>query len=145
MKTILVILSGLFMICSLPIYSANKPKTQGNIPLEVASLKEIHALLGNQKVIFIDFYKDSCPPCKQFKPLYESWARLFGKQIIFIKINASNPKTAALCDKFQISSLPTLIVLDNQGEEVAKHTGMEEIKKMNIKRFLAYVETQDFK
>ncbi|HEV3270050.1 MAG TPA: thioredoxin family protein [Candidatus Rhabdochlamydia sp.] len=139
MKTILAILSGLFMICSLPIYSANK-LTKGNIPLEVSSLKEFHALLENQKIVFIDFYKDSCPPCEQFQPLYESWARLFDKQIIFIKINASNPKTDDLCKKFKITSLPTLVVLDNQGEEIAKHIGMEEIKKINIKRFLAYVE-----
>ena len=137
MKTILVILSGLFMVCALPIYSANK---QGNTPLEVSSLKQLDALLGSQKMVFIDFYKDSCPPCEQFKPLYESWARLFNKQIIFIKINASNPKTDELCKKFKITSLPTLIVLDSQGEEIAKHIGMEEIKKMNIKRFLAYVE-----
>lgn len=139
MKTILVILSSLFMICSLPIYSANK-LSKGNTPLEVSSLKEIQALLRNQKIVFVDFYKDSCPPCEQFKPLYESWARLFDKQIIFIKINASNPKTDDLCKKFKITSLPTLIVLDNQGEEIAKHIGMEEIKKINIKRFLAYVE-----
>lgn len=141
MKSILIILSGLFMVCSLPIYSANKqwPKT-GNTPLEVSSLKEIHKLLENRKIVFIDFYKDSCPPCEQFKPLYESWARLFDKQIIFIKINASNSKTDDLCKKFNITGLPTLIILDNQGEEIAKHIGMEEIKKMNIKRFLAYVE-----
>lgn len=142
MKSILMILSGLFMVCSLPTYSSNKqlPKTQGNTPLEVSSLKEIHALLENQKIVFIDFYKDSCPPCRQFKPLYESWARLFNKQIIFIKINVSSPKTDDLCEKFNITSLPTLVILDNQGEEIAKHTGMEEIKKMNIKKFLAYVE-----
>ena len=71
------------MVCTLPIYSGNKPKT--NIPLEVSSLKQLDALLGSQKIVFIDFYKDSCPPCEQFKPLYESWARLFDKQIIFIK------------------------------------------------------------
>ena len=126
------------MVCALPIYSANKSRT--NIPLEVSSLKQLDALLGNQKIVFIDFYKDSCPPCEQFKPLYESWARLFNKQIIFIKINASNPKTEDLCKKFKITSLPTLIVLDNQGQEIAKHIGMEEIKKINIKKFLAYVE-----
>ncbi|MCL6756334.1 MAG: thioredoxin family protein [Candidatus Rhabdochlamydia oedothoracis] len=141
MKNILILLSGLFMVCSLPVYSANKQSLKtGNTPLEVSSLKEIYELLENRKIVFIDFYKDSCPPCEQFKPLYESWARLFNKQIIFIKINASNPKTDNLCKKFEITSLPTLIVLDDQGEEIAKHIGMEEIKKMNIKKFLAYVE-----
>ncbi|MDQ5956808.1 MAG: thioredoxin family protein [Candidatus Rhabdochlamydia sp.] len=138
MKSIIIILSGLFIVCSSPIYSSDKPKT--NIPLEVSSLKQLDRLLGSQKIVFIDFYKDSCPPCEQFKPLYESWVRLFDKQIIFIKINASNPKTDELCKKFKITSLPTLIVLDSQGEEIAKHIGMEEIKKINIKKFLVYVE-----
>lgn len=138
MKSIIIILSGLFIVCSSPIYSSDKPKT--NIPLEVSSLKQLDRLLGSQKIVFIDFYKDSCPPCEQFKPLYESWVRLFDKQIIFIKINASNPKTDELCKKFNITSLPTLIVLDSQGEEIAKHIGMEEIKKINIKKFLVYVE-----
>ena len=138
MKSIIIILSGLFIVCSSPIYSSDKPKT--NIPLEVSSLKQLDRLLGSQKIVFIDFYKDSCPPCEQFKPLYESWVRLFDKQIIFIKINASNPKTDELCKKFKITSLPTLIVLDSQGEEIAKHIGLEEIKKINIKKFLVYVE-----
>jgi len=129
------------MICSLPIYSANKQllKAQRKIP-EVFSLEELDTFLEGQKIVFIDFYKDSCPPCEQFKPLYEGWARLFDKQIVFIKINASHPKTDDLCKKFNITGLPTLIVLNNQGEEIAKHIGMEEIKKMNIKRFLTYVE-----
>ena len=118
------------MICSLPIYSANKqlPKTQEKIP-EVFSLEQLNKFLEKRKIVFIDFYKDSCPPCEQFKPLYESWARLFDKQIIFIKINASHPKTEDLCKKFNITGLPTLIVLDNQGEEIAKHIGMGEIKR----------------
>lgn len=130
------------MGCFLPIYSANKqlPKNQLNTPLEIASLNEFYALLRNQKIVFIEFYKDSCPPCEQFKPLYESWVHLFNKQITFIKINVSNPKTDDLCKKFKITGLPTLIILDNQGEEIAKHIGMEEIKKINIKKFLAYVE-----
>lgn len=133
------------MVCSLPIYSANKSKTQGNTPLEVSSLKQLDALLGSQKIVFIDFYKDSCPPCERFKPLYEHWAYRFGKQIIFIKINASNPKTDDLCKKFEITSLPTLIILDSQGEKIAKHIGIEEVTKINVERFLAHVETQDFK
>ena len=91
MKSIIIMLSGLFIVCSSPIYSSDKPKT--NIPLEVSSLKQLDRLLGSQKIVFIDFYKDSCPPCEQFKPLYESWVRLFDKQIIFIKINASNVKS----------------------------------------------------
>lgn len=131
------------MACALPIHSADKPKS--NTPLEVSSLEQLDALLGSQKIVFIDFYKDSCPPCEQFKPLYESWARLFDRQITFVKINASNPKTNNLCKKFKITGLPTLIVLDSQGEEIAKHIGMEEIKKINIKKFLAHVEAQDFK
>lgn len=147
MKSILMILSGLFMVCSLPIYSARPiysaneqlSKTQRKIP-EISSLEELDTFLEDQKIVFIDFYKNSCPPCEQFKHLYESWARLFDKQITFIKINASDPKTDALCKKFNIIGLPTLIILDNQGEEIAKHTGMEEIKKMNVRKFLAYVE-----
>ncbi len=133
------------MVCSLPIYSANKqlPKTQG--PLEVSSLKELQTLSRDQKIVFIDFYKDSCPPCERFKPLYEHWAYRFGKQIIFIKINTSNPKTDDLCKKFEITSLPTLIILDSQGEKIAKHIGIEEVTKINVERFLAHVETQDFK
>lgn len=129
------------MVCSLPIYSANKqlPKTQGKI-FEVSSLKELEAFLEDQKIVFIDFYKDDCSPCKQFKPLYENWAVLLNKQIIFIKVNASNPETDDLCKKFKITGFPTLIVLDSQ-RKINRYIGMEEIKAMNIKRFfLAYAE-----
>lgn len=142
MKAIFVILSSLFVVCFLHAHSASKqtPKFQENTPLEISSLKELHALLKNQKMVFIDFYSDSCSPCNQFKPVYEAWAGLLGKKIIFIVVNGSNPKTKDLCNKFGVSAFPTLIVLDNQGEEVSKHIGMQEIKQLDIKKFLTHAK-----
>jgi thiol-disulfide isomerase/thioredoxin len=128
------------MVCALPIYSANKqlPRNQRNIR-EVTSLEELNIFLKPQKIVFIDFYKDSCSPCEQFEFLYENWVGLFKEQIIFLKINASDPETDDLCKKFGITCFPTLIVVDNE-KEIARHKGMKEIKEMNIKRFLAHLE-----
>lgn len=136
MKNILIILSSLFMICFLPVYSANKQAFQENTPLEISSLYELDALLKNQKMVFIDFYKNRCPPCEQFKPIYESWAGLLGRKIIFIMVNGDSLEAQDLCDKFDVSSFPTLIVLNNQGKEIAKHIGFDKIKKIDIKKLL---------
>lgn len=138
MKNILVILSGLFMICFLPVYSANKQTTkfQENTPLEISSLYELNALLKNQKMVFIDFYKDECPPCKDFKPIYEGWAGLFGKEIIFIMVNGDSLEGRSLCTRFGVSRFPTLVILNNQGKEIAKHTELDKMTKINIKKLL---------
>lgn len=132
------ILVSLFMICFLPVYSANKQVTrfQENIPVKISSLYELDDLLKNQKMVFIDFYSDDCPPCEQFKPIYESWAGLFGKKVIFIMVNGNGLETQDLCDKFNISSFPTLVVLNRQGKEIAKHSGFDKIKKIDIKKLL---------
>lgn len=138
MKKLILILSGLLVFCCLPIYSV----VNHNQVQEISSLYELNTLVKetNKKVIFIDFYKDFCPPCERFKPLYESWAHVFGKEIIFVKVNTDNLEAAALCQKYEISGLPTLIVLDSQGKERNKHVGMEEIKKFNVGDFLAEVQ-----
>lgn len=137
MRKTIVILSSLLVFCCLPIYSV----VNDNQVQKISSLHELDTLVKktNKKVIFIDFYKDSCPPCELFKLLYESWAHLFGKEIVFIKVDTGSLETAALCQEYKISRLPTLIVLDSQGREIKKRVGMEEIKKFNVGNFLAEV------
>lgn len=138
MKNLIVILSGLLVLCYLPIYSAVK-NTQVQ---EISSLHELHTLIKttNKKMIFIDFYRDSCPPCDLFFSLYEGWAHLFGKEIVFVKVDIERPEAEALHKKYKISKLPTLIVLDSQGREIDKHVGIEAIKKLNVGDFLAQVQ-----
>lgn len=124
------------MICFLPVYSANKQTFQANTPSEISSLNELKVLLKNQKMVFIDFYKDECPPCMEFKPIYESWAGLFGKEIIFIMVNGDSLEAQGLCTKFGVSRFPTLIILNNQGKEIAKHIGFDKMTRINIKKLL---------
>lgn len=144
MKTVFVILHVLFVVCYLPVYSALKKTTavQESVLTEISSLKELENILksANKKMVFIDFYSDFCPPCRQFKPLYESWARLFGGEILFIMVDTGKSETSGLCKKFEISGLPTLVVLDSKGEKIDKHVGMEEIKKIDVGSFLAQVK-----
>lgn len=142
-----VVLYALLMVCCLPVYSAVRKTTtvQENVLQEISSIKELNHLLknANKKMVFIDFYSDFCPPCMQFKPLYESWARLFGKEILFIVVNAGKSETSVLCKEFEISGLPTLVVLDGQGKKIDKHVGMEEIRKIDVGRFLAQVKENE--
>jgi hypothetical protein len=58
MKTILVILSGLFMVCALPIYSANKIIDTENSPKGIYSAKNFVPRLFPMRYDFIRIKKN---------------------------------------------------------------------------------------
>jgi thiol:disulfide interchange protein len=76
------------------------------------------------KLIFIDFYADWCPPCRtlsdEFFPRddYQS----FFSGFVTLKINVDN--VPDLADRYGISSIPTLIVTDWEGNEIDRVVGI---------------------
>lgn len=70
---------------------------------------------SKEKLIFIDFYADWCMPCKILKPIIENVEKLYqDKNIEFFKINID--KNQNLANKFNILSIPTLVLLKNKKE-----------------------------
>ena len=85
------------------------------------------SILSNGTVI-VDFFAEWCGPCKKYAPEFEELAKIFSK-MTFVKVNTEEHEF--LQEKYQITSLPTTLVLVN-GIEKARYEGyvLQDIKEM---------------
>ncbi|AHE67353.1 thioredoxin family protein [Legionella oakridgensis] len=77
------------------------------------------SLIGDNEIVFIDFWAAWCAPCKQFAHTYERVAKLYN-QVVFAKINIE--EEAELAETFQIRSIPHLLVF-KQGIVIYSEAG----------------------
>ena len=68
----------------------------------------------------VDFYADWCGPCKRLMPILESVADTLTGQVKVVKVNIDECPTVA--QKFEVRSIPTLVVIKN-GVVVNRKTG----------------------
>lgn len=83
-------------------------------------------VLENGKLSLIDFYSDSCVPCKRMAPilaeLEEELTGEFGEQVFIGKVNVAwNSELAA---KYHVLSAPTFLFL-KKGKEVGRFSGVQ--------------------
>jgi thioredoxin 1 len=79
------------------------------------------ALLESTEPVLVDFSAEWCGPCKQLKPILEQVKSKVGEQAKIIKIDVD--KNRSLADKFQIRSVPTLILFKG-GKVVWRQSGV---------------------
>ena len=96
--------------------------------------ERIHAGDFDSKVLadgtfaLVDFYSDSCVPCKRMSPVL---AELEGKLYVG-KVNiAYEPE---LVEKYEVSSAPTLVFFKD-GKEIQRLTGVQ--KKADLEKFIS--------
>lgn len=75
----------------------------------------------------IKFEKDDCVPCKNVSMFLDS------KNVVYEKINPFNDPEMAI--KYKVRSVPTVILLDDDGSEIIREIGenldnLEKIIKM---------------
>jgi thiol:disulfide interchange protein DsbD len=85
------------------------------------------AIDTNQPLI-IDFYADWCIPCKELDALTFSDDRVIKKSEEFVNIKVDMTKTMSdeterIRNKFKIVGMPTVLIIDSQGEEIHRITG----------------------
>lgn len=83
--------------------------------------KENFDLLNQSGTVLIDFFADWCGPCKMLSPIISELAEEY-KEITVGKVNVDIERE--LAQKFQVMSIPTLIVLKN-GVVVDKKIGFQ--------------------
>jgi len=69
---------------------------------------------ASNTIIIIDFYAVWCGPCKAVKPKYEMLAETYKdlrdlNNIVFLSVDIE--KVPQLSDKFEITSMPTFLVI----------------------------------
>ncbi|MGC1878160.1 MAG: FAD-dependent oxidoreductase [Rhabdochlamydiaceae bacterium] len=107
--------------------------------IEITSKKHFEKeLQESQGPVFIDFYATYCGPCRMFSPVYDAWAKEYGNKIKFLKVNSAIGRE--IFEKYQVSAIPTLIILDERGNVIRRSTGFKEISDVE-----KYLEKMDSK
>ena len=88
-------------------------------------------VLNNPLPVLVDFYSDSCVPCKRLAPVIGTVEDEKAGELAVFKVNINFDADAA--EKYEVSAAPTLILF-NGGEEKARHTGV--FKKDELVSFI---------
>ena len=102
---------------------------------------------NKSKLIVIDFYTDWCQPCKNIAPDFEKLSEYYKDNVIFLKIDVDNNNCDKICQKFEVSSMPTFIFLLNYRYMVnyrIEGADIDQINK-NIQQLLLVMNNQDNK
>lgn len=86
-------------------------------------------LIKGNKPVLVDFYTTWCKPCKAVKPILEVVKENIGGKATIMTVDLD--KNLAAARKYQITSVPTLILFKN-GKVAWRKTGVvpaEEIEK----------------
>lgn len=89
-------------------------------------LKDVNETELNQEIsasqfpVLVDFWAQSCLPCRAMEPLLKSMAETYKEKILFRKINVDmNP---SLSSRLAVSGIPTFILFVD-GKEANRQTG----------------------
>ncbi len=93
-------------------------------------------IVGENRLVLVDFFADWCMPCRMMAPIVEELAKEYVGKVLVGKINVDeNPATA---DRFQVFSIPTLVIMKS-GKEVDRIVGF--VPKSQIEaRLKKYLE-----
>jgi len=98
-----------------------KPANIGHVSTKADLDRELKAASGP---VFLYFSSPHCGPCRFFSLDYEQWAKEFESKVRFLKTDASH--STELFNLYQISGIPTLLVLDGKGSVIRTAIGLEE-------------------
>ena len=135
-KIIYIVLAILFIAVLIGISlgtgkKAEKTKVEAaNSVIPVTSANFEQEVLNSDKRVLVDFYADWCGPCKILSPRVAEIANE-NKDIKVVKINVDQNED--LARKYNISSMPTLLVIEN-GKELNRAVGA--LSKSTVLKFV---------
>ena len=79
-------------------------------------------VLGSDGPVLVDFWAEWCGPCKMIAPVLDQVADEYGDKIKVAKVDVDTNKQVAI--KFNIRSIPTLMIFKNGQVEATKMGAM---------------------
>lgn len=79
-----------------------------------------HVVVNSEIPVIVDFWAPWCGPCKMMSPIFNEVSQKYALKALFVKVNTEEQQN--LGAKYQIRSIPTLIVYKN-GNEVKRVSG----------------------
>lgn len=83
------------------------------------------------KNIFIDFYAEWCGPCKSMLATTlkdNELVKFFNEHFICLKVDADKDKP--LCSRYNVSALPTVLILDNKENQLYSKKGFHSKERL---------------
>jgi len=106
---------------------------------EVRSYREFQALIEHHKTktglgVIVDFYSDSCGPCRQIAPLYKQLAKQYKGKVVFAKVNVQTGHE--ISSRMGIRSMPTFHFY-HLGKKKQEFSGGDSARLQQYSRSLA--------
>jgi Thiol:disulfide interchange protein len=121
-------LSFVFLFFTLPGHIKAQQKA-GKQEISFSSADYRHVLAAakaSRKKIFVDAYATWCAPCKELQKVTfkdAQAANYFNKNFINFSIDVEKGEGIELAKKWRISGLPTLLILEYNGNVIDSHVG----------------------
>ncbi len=74
----------------------------------------IESTINQNKIVLVDFWADWCMPCKMIAPVLEKVSNKYLDQIVIGKLNIEDDGCRPIAQKYQVSSIPTILVFHNK-------------------------------
>jgi thiol-disulfide isomerase/thioredoxin len=99
---------------------------------ELRSDSDFQNVFNKYNTIVLDFYMPSCGPCKTLTSLLETNLmnnqnvvnKINNGELIFLKVNVTDPNLEDLVDKYKVNSVPSVFVY--KGNETYNPSGSAE-------------------
>jgi thioredoxin 1 len=102
--------------------AATKPLPAESAPVDVKA--------ANGKPSVLEFGAPWCVPCKVFAPVFKKVKDNFGGQADFLTYDTENPEGEKIANKFNISGVPAIIIVDSSGKVVFRKSGIMDEKTL---------------
>jgi thioredoxin 1 len=99
--------------------------------IEINEDNFVQEILSSDKPVLVDFWAPWCNPCKMLSQVIEELAAEYENRVKVGKVNTD--ENMSLSSKFQISSIPCLILFKN-GEPLHRTVGC--MSKNDIKKII---------
>jgi len=95
---------------------------------------------ASHKPLVLEFYTSWCHPCQEFAKttLVDKRVEAALGDVMFVRYNTEVAPGDAAGTRYKVSSFPTFITVDKQGEVVSRHSGMQ-TGEAGVKDFLAMI------